>query len=108
MAQEDPDNFVALLNVVERRVQQLLPPTNARPILDFLVEIRHGCLAVKKSRSTWRSTDHLQKRCRPSRPRASGFVGVEHLQHTTTPRMAAQPRTARPILGHQRNASGFG
>lgn len=35
LAQEDPDKFIALLRVIERRVQQLLPPADATPIVDF-------------------------------------------------------------------------
>lgn len=53
MANEDPDQFIALLRVIERRVQQLLSPADAAPILDSLLKIRHGCLAPKKSKADW-------------------------------------------------------
>jgi hypothetical protein len=62
MAQEDPDKFIALLRVIERRVQQLLPPADAAPILDSLVEVRNGCLTLKKSESDWDPVEAHAKR----------------------------------------------
>lgn len=62
MAQEDPDKFIALLRVIERRVQQLLPPADAAPIVDSLMEVRDGCLAPKKSESDWDPVEAHAKR----------------------------------------------
>ena len=62
LAQADPDGFIAILRVIERRTQQLLSPEDAAPILDSLNEIRHGCLKSKKATSDWNPVEICAKR----------------------------------------------
>jgi hypothetical protein len=62
LAQVDPDEFIATLRILERRVQQLLPPEDATPILDSLREVRAGCLRRKRAESGWHSVEIHAKR----------------------------------------------
>jgi hypothetical protein len=76
MAQVDPDEFVASLRIIERRVQQLLPPEDAVPILDSLTEVRIGCLQPKKASSDWNPTETYAKRVSSRIQGAQSLVSV--------------------------------
>ena len=62
LAQADPDEFISKLRIVESRVQGLLPPKDAEPILGSLSEVRKGCLAKKTSKSDWDPVEDYAKR----------------------------------------------
>ncbi len=53
MAQEDPDNFIAILRVLESRTQLLLPPEDTAVLHESLQLIREGCLQPKEKESDW-------------------------------------------------------
>ncbi len=62
MTQTDPDNFLAIIRILERRTQQLLPPPDADPLVKTLVEIREGCAAPKEEKSDWDAIEVKAKR----------------------------------------------
>ncbi|TCU13739.1 restriction endonuclease [Rhizobium sullae] len=62
MTQTDPDNLLAIIRILERRVQQLLPPTDADQLVKTLVEVREGCAAPKTNKSDWDQTEVKAKR----------------------------------------------
>lgn len=62
MAQADPDELIANLRIMERRIQQLLPPDDAAPILASLAEVRDGCLSPKNAEADWHPVEDHAKR----------------------------------------------
>lgn len=62
MAQADPDEFFAILRILERRAQQLLAPEDAAPILSSLEKIHAGCLRHQKRQSRWGKEEFEAKR----------------------------------------------
>jgi hypothetical protein len=62
LAQEDPDGFLAVLRVLEGRVQLLLPPEYALVLLESLRSIREGCLLPKNEQSDWHLIEFHAKR----------------------------------------------
>lgn len=74
MAQADPDELIAILRILERRAQQLLPPDDASPILDALAQVESGCLAKKKSESDWDSVKVQANRVSSRLQKASSLL----------------------------------
>ena len=62
MAQADPDELIATLRSMERRVSQLLAPADAGPLLQSLAEVSKGCLAEKTAKSDWDRVEVHAKR----------------------------------------------
>ena len=77
MAQADPDELIATLRILERRVQQLLPPEDAEPILDSLTKVREGCSAKKQQQSDWDTVEIYAKRASTRLQKASSFLSLE-------------------------------
>lgn len=62
MAQVDPDEFIAQLRILDRRTQQLMPDSDAAPIVASLAQVRDGCLRRKRSKSQWDPVEVHAKR----------------------------------------------
>jgi hypothetical protein len=74
LAQTDPDELMATLRVVERRVQLLLPPEDASPIVEALVSLKGECLKPKSAKSDWDAAEMYAKRATMRINRASSFL----------------------------------
>jgi hypothetical protein len=76
MAQTDPDELFAHLRILERRVQQLLPPADAAPVLASLSEVGEGCLSPKESKSGWDTVEVHAKRVSSRLKTASSLLSL--------------------------------
>jgi hypothetical protein len=77
MAQVDPDELIATLRILERRVQQLFAPDDAGPILEALAKVREGCLAEKEAQSEWDEVEGFAKRASTRIQKASSLLAME-------------------------------
>lgn len=74
MAQSDPDALLANLRILERRVQQLLSPDDASPILKSLIKVRIGCSKRKSAKSDWDPVELYAKRVSSRLQKASSLL----------------------------------
>jgi hypothetical protein len=74
MAQVDPDQFIAMLEV---RTRQLLAPEAAAPIVDCLRNVRAGCLSEKKAKSDWDPVEVDARRASSRINNASSLLPLE-------------------------------
>lgn len=75
MAQVDPDGLTSTIQVLERQVSQLLPPSDAGPIVEALIEVRKGCLAEKTDSSDWHLVEAHSKRVEQRLVSAKSLLG---------------------------------
>lgn len=121
MAQTDPDGLIANLRIIERRVQQLLPPSDASPILKSLTKVRKGCIKKKHAKSDWDPIEVYAKRVSTRLHTATSLLAVMEatvlelglqlgrIYHHVDNRPSAKTRSdvqtkARNILGPGREA----
>ncbi len=76
MAQCDPDEFFAILRILERRAQQLLAPEDAAPILSSLEKIHAGCIRHLKKPARWDKEEFEAKRASSRIQSASSLVSM--------------------------------
>jgi len=74
LAQADPDELIATLSILERRVQLLLPPNDAGPITESLAKLREGCLKEKSVKSDWDPAEAYAKRASMRIQKASSLL----------------------------------
>jgi hypothetical protein len=76
MAQTDPDELIATIRTLERRVSQLLNLKDAAPILKSLRKVRKGCLAKKTTGSDWDQVEVHAKRVQTRLGKASSLLSA--------------------------------
>jgi hypothetical protein len=76
LAQTDPDEFMATLRVLERRVQLLLPAEDASPILEALISLKAECLKPKSAKSDWNAAEMYAKRASMRIGKASSLLAL--------------------------------
>ena len=76
MAQAAPDEFFAILRILERRAQQLLAPEDAGPILSSLEKTHAGCLRHQKRQFRWDEEECEAKRASSRIQNAASLISM--------------------------------